>query len=152
MLARLARWLRVLDFDTRYDPEVHDPELVQLAEQEDRWLLTRDRALVTDLKPCKVVLIVNDRPLSQLSQVVEQCGLNKPDQLFQRCLVCNTPLRAATDTEIRRHQPPSAGAYPDARLYCPQCERLYWPGSHTRRMTRSLAHALPQWYDDPARA
>lgn len=147
MLARLARWLRVLNYDTRHDPTIHDPELVQLADEEDRWLLTRDRALVKELRPTKSVLITRDDPLHQLTEVVDRCELCRPDRLFLRCLVCNTPLREATNREINDQLPPSAENYPDTRLYCPQCHRLYWPGSHTQRMTRTLKRALPDWFD-----
>ena len=43
MLGRLARWLRVLGFDTAYDSAIADPELVRMAAIEERVLLTRDR-------------------------------------------------------------------------------------------------------------
>ena len=51
MLGRLARWLRVLGYDTTYDPGLTDPPLVALAAAEDRVLLTRDRHLMTHLRP-----------------------------------------------------------------------------------------------------
>ena len=51
MLARLARWLRVLGWDTRLDPELPDPGIVALANAEGRILLTRDRHLLRELRP-----------------------------------------------------------------------------------------------------
>src|SRR5262245_58046319 len=48
MLGRLARWLRMAGYDTRYDPRVSDAELVRSAVEEGRTILTRDRALARD--------------------------------------------------------------------------------------------------------
>lgn len=144
MLSRLARWLRVLDCDTRCHPDWSDPALVELADAEGRWLLTRDRALVAELKPNKALLLGSDRPLTQLQTVVEATDLTPPAALFRRCLVCNTPLRPATSAESRTLAPATARAFDDHQ-YCDGCQRLYWPGSHTRRMATTLAEALPSW-------
>jgi hypothetical protein len=53
MLGRLARWLRVLGHDTAYETDVDDPDLVARADAEGRVLLTRDRHLVTHLRPAR---------------------------------------------------------------------------------------------------
>ena len=92
MLARLARWLRVLGWDTRLDPTLPDPEIVRLAEAEHRILLTRDRGLLRELQPRKALEITHDQPLAQLAQVVRELKLAAPHELFTRCTVCNTPL------------------------------------------------------------
>src|SRR5262249_10770147 len=60
MLGRVARWLRVLGFDVVYDPTLHDAALVQLAEADDRILLTRDRQLLRDRRPPRAIEITSD--------------------------------------------------------------------------------------------
>lgn len=146
MLARLARWLRVLGFDTTLDPSLHDRELVARAAAEDRVLLTRDRRLVEELRPACAVLVRSDVPLEQLQGVVSACGLTPPASLFSRCIVCNTPLHTATSAEAAALAPESARRFPDQIWRCPGCERVYWPGSHTRRMRAALARTLPEWF------
>lgn len=146
MLAGLVRWLRVLDLDTAYFPQLSDPELVALAAREDRLLLTRDRHLVTFLRPARALLLDAERPMPQLREVAAACALQPPSALFRRCLVCNTPLREASECEAQR-APASARAFDDPILHCPGCDRLYWLGSHTRRMRATLAETLPEWFD-----
>src|SRR5215207_8725140 len=70
MLGRLARWLRVMGFDTAYDPALTDPALVALARRDGRVLLTRDRRLLRDLRPDLALEVTGDGPLEQLRAVV----------------------------------------------------------------------------------
>ena len=65
MLGGLVRWLRALGFDTAYDPAIHDPELVALADAQARMLLTRDRHLLIDLRPAQALLITDDAPVDR---------------------------------------------------------------------------------------
>ena len=101
MLARLARWLRVLGWDTTLDPDLDDPELVRRANSQDRILLTRDRHLLRELKPLRSHEVRSDQPLEQLRDVVQSLELPAPAELFTRCTVCNTPLSAPLAPEAR---------------------------------------------------
>jgi uncharacterized protein with PIN domain len=148
MLARLARWLRVLGFDTAFDPALPDRELVALAAAEDRVLLTRDRHLVEHLRPARALLIRSDAPLAQLRDTIEAFHLERPAELFRRCLVCNTELVAVPPDEAADRIPPGARVFSDDVRCCPTCGRLYWSGSHTRRMRAALARALPSWFPE----
>jgi len=146
MLARLARWLRVLGWDTRLDPTLPDPEIVRLAEAEHRILLTRDRGLLRELQPRQALEITHDQPLAQLAQVVRDLKLAAPHELFTRCTVCNTSLSAPLDPADRaRLLPPDVQALPGPARACPGCGRVYWPGSHARRMRAALERTLPGW-------
>ena len=147
MLGGLVRWLRVLGFDTAYDPSVHDPELVALADAQARVLLTRDRHLLIHLHPARGLLITDDAPLAQLREVITACNLARPVELFTRCLVCNAILRPATANEVADLVPDGAQSLPGPIRRCCGCGRVYWPGSHVRRMRRTLASALPDWGD-----
>jgi uncharacterized protein with PIN domain len=144
MLGRLARWLRVLGYDTRYDPSLDDHTLVQLANSEDRVLLTRDRHLLRELRPARALQITSDAPLDQLADVVAELALGTPHELFRRCLVCNTPLADVAPADAAGLLPPAARALPGSVRRCPTCGRVYWPGSHVRRMTRTLARVFPE--------
>lgn len=145
MLGRLARWLRALGYDTAYDPAVDDPDLVARAGAEGRVLLTRDRHLVEHLRPARPVLVRSEAPLAQLREVAEACRLGPPPGLFARCTVCNGALRPATAAEVEARVPDRVRRRGGAVWRCDGCGRVYWDGSHTRRMRRTLAAAFPEW-------
>lgn len=146
MLGRLARWLRAVGYDTRYDATLADPVLVRLAAAEDRILLTRDRHLLRERRPARALEIRRDVPLEQLREVADALALAPPAELFTRCLVCNAVLSAPLpEEEARRVVPPAAVGLPGAVRRCPGCGRVYWLGSHARRMRAALERALPGW-------
>jgi uncharacterized protein with PIN domain len=149
MLGRLARWLRALGYDTVYDASADDRALVELANGEDRVLLTRDRHLLRDLRPHQAMEITSDAPLSQLAEVVRELALPTPNDLFRRCLVCNTQLDDVPVGEAAGLVPPAARGLPGPVRRCPTCGRVYWPGSHVRRMTRALVRVFPALAEKP---
>jgi uncharacterized protein with PIN domain len=145
MLGRLARWLRVLGYDTVYDATIHDPELVRLADAEARMLLTRDRHLLRELRPRWSFEVRQDDPLLQLQALVETLDLQPPPELFTRCLLCNALLLPVPDAVAAPLLPPGVVGMPGGVRQCPTCGRLYWGGSHVRRMRAALERVLPGW-------
>jgi uncharacterized protein len=146
MLGRLARWLRVLDFDTFYEEAVADDRLVRLADEESRILLTRDRHLLRELRPRHAFELRQDAPLEQLKALVTTLQLAPPADLFMRCMLCNTRLSAPLDeAQVKAVLPAGMTERPSAVRQCPSCGRCYWFGSHTRRMREAIERALPGW-------
>ena len=145
ILGRLARWLRVLGLDTRYEPAIPDAQLVTIANLEGRVLLTRDRALLRDLRPLRAMEVTHDAPLAQVAEVVARLAIAPPRELFTRCLPCNAPLGDVPADEAEKLLPPAARGLPGPVRRCPACGRVYWHGSHARRMRASLEHALGEW-------
>lgn len=145
MLGRLARWLRVLDYDTSYDMALPDPLLVRQADAQGRILLTRDRHLLKELRPARSHEVRQDDPLQQLQELVGALALAPPPALFTRCLLCNAPLQEVPDAQARPLLPEGVRAVPGPVRQCPSCGRLYWDGSHVRRMRAALERALPGW-------
>lgn len=145
MLGRLARWLRAVGCDTVQLP-VHaaDVEVVQIARLEDRMLLTRDRHLLRELRPPRALEIVHDEPIAQLRHVVVACDIGRPAAFFTRCMVCNTPLAEVAPPEVADRIPPLAREVPGPVFRCPTCGRIYWRGSHARRMERILSEVFPE--------
>jgi uncharacterized protein with PIN domain len=145
MLGRLARWLRVLGYDTCYDIAVADPVLVQLAQAEDRILLTRDRHLLRDLRPARAHEVRQDEPLQQLRELATGLGLSPPGELFTRCLLDNAALELLPMAQALPLLPQGVRDLPGPVRRCPACGRLYWNGSHVRRMRAALEAVLPGW-------
>jgi uncharacterized protein with PIN domain len=149
MLGRLARWLRVLGYDTCYDIAIADPVLVRLADDEARVLLTRDRHLLRELRPRRAIEVRQDDPLQQLRDVVLELQLPGPCRLFTRCLLCNAALRELDPAVAQPLLPEGVRDLPGPVRQCPVCARLYWDGSHVRRMRAALERVLPGWIAAP---
>jgi uncharacterized protein with PIN domain len=132
MLGRLAKWLRILGFDTAYDPVLDDHALLRLARAEGRVLLTSDRELAR--RPGAQSLLIEDMDLeAQLRQVVGALHLY-PDAAFSRCPVCNALLEALGREAVRDRVPAHVlRKYTEFR-HCPHCDRVYWPGTHRAQM------------------
>jgi len=145
MLGRLARWLRTLGFDTASDPTAPDADLVRQVAVEGRVLLTRDRHLLRELRPGRALEIESEVPLEQLRQVVGTLQIAAPPELFARCLLCNAPLADVPAAEQATVVPVASQGLPGPVRRCLRCRRVYWPGSHVRRMRQALERALPGW-------
>ena len=145
MLGRLARWLRAIGCDTAQLPvHVADAEIVALARREDRVLLTRDRHLLRELRPPRAFEVTRDEPLEQLRSVVVAFGIPRPALFFTRCLIDNTRLIEVAPSEVGDRIPPLARTLPGPVFECTTCGRVYWRGSHARRMERILEEVFPQ--------
>ena len=142
MLGRLARWLRLLGFDTAWLPDVADGELVRRAVEEGRVILTRDRKLPHEWRVAGVRVLADASPLDQLRDVVDAYGLAEHARPFTRCSACNTPLVPAALEEVATALPPRVVAAQREFRRCTGCGRVYWQGTHARRMQRVLDRLL----------
>ncbi len=137
-VARLVRWLRAIGIDTWWEDAISDADLVRRAIRENRFVLTLDKRLVKEWRTDNVVLLTSEKSLEQFAQVVEHFKLKLPARFFTRCLVCNSVLRRASATEITANAPPRVRENHELFYYCPNCEKIYWEGSHTKRMQAAI--------------
>lgn len=140
MLAGLARWLRAAGHDTAcVDPGCNDRDLLERAKREDRLLLTRDRRLIEMRGAAERAVVLSGNGIDACAlELGARLGLDWQHSPFSRCLVCNTPLQAAGPA-LRIRLPERLRSTPEPVTVCRDCGRLYWPGSHVRRMRRRLA-------------
>lgn len=136
MLAGLAAMLRAAGHDTALaEPGTPDAQLAETCRAEGRVLLSRDRRLVAAVPGA--LLLREDAMEAQARQVARQLGLEWWHAPFTRCMRDNAPLRPAGVAELAR-MPPRARLLPGPFRACPCCGRVYWPGSHVRRMEERL--------------
>lgn len=132
MLGRLAKWLRLLGYDTRYDNSADDAALLRIAQAEERVLLTRDRSLARQ-RGVRAIWIESQDLLAQVRQVQAAIG-PPPDSSLTRCAVCNARLEAIARADVETRVPPYVFQTQDEFCRCPQCERIYWAATHVERM------------------
>ena len=138
MLGRLARYLRAAGYDTRLaSGGAQDRELLRIARDEQRLFLTCDRRIAEHKAALGIAIILPRGPLEAMAPALSRDpGIHWLHAPFTRCLVDNEPLETVPVT--RRHALPPDAAGEDAR-HCPACGRVYWAGSHPRRMGERLA-------------
>jgi uncharacterized protein with PIN domain len=132
-LGKLAKWLRTLGFDTRYEPGAFSRSLFEKLESE-RILLTRTEKFRKMSGVHRIVFIKSNYPVEQLKQVINDVGITNEDlRPFSRCTPCNLPIIDMQKDSVVGRVPDYIWETHDAFSRCPQCERIYWPGSHTIR-------------------
>jgi uncharacterized protein with PIN domain len=142
MLGRLAHWLRIIGYDTLYEAHVADGVLAGRAKVERRIVLTRDLLLPRQQRVREHLILESDRPLEQLRQVVRRYGLDWRGRLFTRCARCNAPLEEILGQQAVGRVPARVLLEQERFARCTGCDRIYWSGSHVRRIRRQLHSTL----------
>ena len=144
MLGTLAKWLRLLGYDTLFDPALDDHALVRLARAEGRILLTRDHALAAR-RGLRIILVVAEDLEAQIAQVVSafkpSSGPARPGRIASRCAVCNGELALVPKETVAARVPPYVWRTQEEFRECQDCRRVYWRGTHWRRIAAKVA----QW-------
>ena len=133
-LGRLAKYLRLLGFDTKTDGRWHDPELVEVAVAESRMLLTKDRPLLKRSAVTHGYLVRAVHPTEQLVEVVRRFGLVEEMQPFSRCMECNGIPGSVNKADVDHLLEPLTRRYFHEFRQCPDCRRIFWRGSHFERL------------------
>ncbi|MDZ7330880.1 MAG: Mut7-C RNAse domain-containing protein [candidate division KSB1 bacterium] len=139
MLGRLAKWLRILGYDTLYDSQATDDDLFFRAHQEKRILLTRDANLAGRMNPQFCLFITEADVRNQVKQVIDRFHLDTESFVFTRCTICNE-LVAPISRELTVGRIPEF-VYQSIHefYYCQRCDKIYWPGSHIKHVRELLA-------------
>ena len=135
-LGGLARRLRMAGFDTLYRNDFEDGEIAEIAGQENRVVLTRDRDLLKHRVITHGCYIHTTKPPQQFYEVMLRLNLAAQQRPFTLCMVCNQPLRPVSRDSIFENLPLSVRTNPDYVKFttCDCCGRVYWKGSHWQHM------------------
>jgi len=136
MLGSLARWLRLFGFDTFYaNSEMEDEELLQVAKNERRVIITRDKQLIAKGKKEKMAVIeINTTDLDeQLNLVFKNVNIDEK-AVLSRCSVCNNILNEIKKSEVKGKVPTKIFENNEKFWFCSKCNKFYWMGSHYEKI------------------
>lgn len=148
MLKGLARWLRAAGYDTEMcEPGTSDRLLIHKARDESRLLVTRDRKLLEHKEATDIIVLLQANELEEcVREISKRLTIHWLLNPFSRCLVCNQVLEPATPEQLLTI-PDESLQYNDPILYCNRCDKVYWQGSHVKRMRRRLEQWQAQFPD-----
>ena len=142
MLGKLAKWLRLLGYDTLYCNSLCDEKFLALAD-EGRVLLTRNTRLTGKVGHDRLVFVQANDPMAQVQEIIHRLGLKPdPNSFFDRCPICNGILEAVDAAQVLGSVPDYVWTSHDRFSRCPCCGKIYWPGSHLKRSKAKIESLL----------
>ena len=135
-LGRLVAYLRMLGFDCLYRNNYDDDQLAEIAQRENRILLSRDRRLLMRKTVTYGYCLRSLDSLEQLNEVIERFDLRSRFAPFHRCLRCNHALEPVAKEVVLDRLEPLTRLYFDDFQICPACGQIYWKGSHYEKMQK----------------
>jgi uncharacterized protein with PIN domain len=143
-LGKLAKWLRILGYDTLYDRGNADGSFLRKAGEEGRIALTRKRDLARRSPRERLVVVSADHVERQIGEVLEALALEPdPAKRMTRCLRCNAPLEEAAKEVVTGLVPAYVTETCTQFRICLLCGRIFWPGTHPRHVEEYLKTRIP---------
>ncbi len=144
MLGKLARWLRMMGHDVKYSNDIGDPDLLSIAKEEKRVLLTRDfalyqRAIANGLD---TFYVEGTTEVERLSELAHRFNLQlNIDLENSHCPKCNTKLQSVPKKDIENKVEKNTLVHYDVFWRCLKCEAVYWQGGHWTKIRETLEKA-----------
>ena len=137
-LGKLTKHLRMLGFDALYRNDYEDAEIIRIALEEKRIILTRDIGILKNKAVTHGYWVRSRSSEEQLKEVVRRFDLRNQIKPFSRCLVCNGVVARINKRNVVDRLPPKTKANFDEFYHCPVCDKVYWKGSHYERMEEKI--------------
>lgn len=139
MLGKVALWLRLTGHDTIYSNELHDDELILIAAEDDRVLLTSDARLNQRAADNNITsLLLRGNVDERIAEVFQCFNISlEIDPAKSRCSKCNgelVELRGDDRERIKELVFEKTYNYYDVFWFCEECQSVFFEGSHWKNM------------------
>ncbi len=144
MLGKLARWLRMLGYDTKYFNDMNDDEILRFASEEKRILLTRDYQFFrkANIHGVRAVYVKGRTHAERLAELFRKLHIKLELNIEEsRCPKCNAEIRPASKEEVKDKVPDSTRKFYNEFWICSECGQVYWKGSHWKKINNTLNKA-----------
>jgi len=143
-LGKLAKYLRLFGFDTLYDNERDDSEIIRAAVRENRIILTRDVGILKNGSVTHGYWVRSKNTKEQLREVMERFDLKGSVSPFSRCMKCNGRIEQVTRESVEDLLEPKTLTFFNEFFRCISCGNIYWKGSHYEKMRAFVESFLAQ--------
>ncbi len=137
-LGKLAKYLRMLGFDTHYNNQYDDEEIAVLTYIDNRVLLTRDIGLLKRRDVTKGYWLRSQHPKTQLEEILVHFDLFNSIRPLTRCMKCNGEIETVSKEKVFNRVLPDTLKYFNRFYRCKNCGKIYWKGSHFNKMMKYI--------------
>lgn len=141
-LGRLAKYLRIIGFDSSYCNNYADEKIVEISLSENRIILTRDIELLKRKNVTHAYYIRSLNIFKQLKEVIKRFQLEKKIKVFSICPECNNFIKPINKSKVKNDVPQYIYKTHDEFKYCSGCKKIYWKGTHWVNIKQSLSGIL----------
>lgn len=143
-LGKLARYLRLIGFDSLYHNKLEDKKIVELSNKESRIILTRDKGILKYNHVTHGYYLRSDNPKEQLEEVIKRFDLKNHVDIFSRCMECNGLLKKVSKKTIEKDLLEGTKNHFNDFYKCETCSKIYWKGSHYESMMLFIESVLKE--------
>lgn len=141
MVGKLARYMRMAGYDVMYINTASDDQIIKIARETDRIILTRDSLMLArrEFKKgiIKYLYIKEDKLENQLDQIKLDLKVSLKPNLV-RCIECNEKLIKVKKEDVKNKIPPYVYKTQKNFLYCKNCDKYYWRGTHYQNIKNTF--------------
>lgn len=141
-LGKLAKYMRIMGFDTLYRTDYSDDEILKISIQEERVILTRDLGILRNGLAKQGYFIRSTNPKQQLIEVMDTYSLHDKANPFSRCSVCNGLVEVVSKEQVLDQLKPCTIKYYKDFFRCHNCGQIYWEGSHFKNIEKFIDENL----------
>ncbi len=145
-LGKLAKYLRMVGFDTLYSNSYEDQEIVNISLEQKRIILTRDINLLKIKDITHGYFVRNTIPKKQILEIIDRFDLKSKLNPLSRCIECNHSVVRVIKSKIADQLKPKTLKYYNDFFQCTHCERIYWEGSHFNNMKEFVNRLLKKHF------
>ncbi len=132
MLYDIVKWLRFLGYDTEYKRYIRRD---------------KSRIYITSNTHLKDVFLLEHGSLpNKLLKIDKAFNIVKKTKLFSKCSICNEDLVIADENDIKYLNKYIKDSFSEFKK-CTECGRIYWKGSHYKKMMKFLNDLFPDLID-----
>jgi len=137
-LGKLAKYLRMLGFDTLYKNDFEDQKIIDISLSDNRIILTRDLGILKNKTVTHGHFVRSQQPKKQLEEIIQRFDLSEIINPLSRCIECNGNIRVVDKKDIQHLLKPKTVKYYNEFFKCNSCRRIYWEGSHYNKMMERI--------------
>lgn len=140
MLGNIAKKLRLMGFDVKYSSNIDDDELIRVAKNEKRIIISRDGDLIRKglAKGIKSIFLKDQKEIEQLREIVKKLNFKKIEISGDkaRCPKCNSETKLVLKKNICKKIPDKVLEINNEFWQCKLCDQIFWEGTHIKNLQR----------------
>jgi uncharacterized protein with PIN domain len=142
MLGNVARKLQLLGYDSEYDSDFGDLKILEIAKNEKRVIISKDRELIIRSKKQGIpsVYVTKEDEIGQFLEILEHIPLeiNTISGNSARCTKCNFTTSRIEKSKIVKKVPEKVLEFNEKFWKCDKCDQIYWEGTHIKKLQEFL--------------